>query len=167
MSRRKTPYHRGVLSNPLKVPGSLFAVLRRVAWRNKRSLSDLGKSCRISKEVFAVAEREDVAAKTLNKAQIVPEYPSDIRALPVIYSNHINVIGTPEEVLLEVSQLQPQNAKTGSQGTMGTLPAIVLARIVLTKGAAKRFASLLLVTLEKIQDMPEIEIDTQDSRNAR
>lgn len=115
-----------------------------------------------------MTEHDIAGTKTLSQAQVVNEYPTDIRALPVIYSNHIGLIGTPEEVLLEISQLQPQTANPGTRGVGASISATVVARIVLTKGHAKRFAELLLDTLRKIEAMPEVTIEhIEENRDAR
>jgi hypothetical protein len=71
-------------------------------------------------------------------------YPLNPVELPTFYSNYIGLIWTPDELFLEVSQLQPQSVNKQE----GTAPAVVVARIIISRKHAERLLDALQRTIK-------------------
>ena len=76
--------------------------------------------------------------------KIAARYSADPSSIPTYFANVIHTIGTPEEIYLDVCQVQPQTLNTET----GTAAATVIARVIITRQHAQRLMKSLETTLK-------------------
>ncbi len=76
-------------------------------------------------------------------------YPTDLAQLPVVYTNHIGLAVTPNDVTLELCQLQYQGALAAHEAGDDSAPidALARARVIMTHDHATRLVMALAQSL--------------------
>ena len=88
----------------------------------------------------------------MRPVSVTPIYPKEPRDLPEYYATFINVHGSPEEVLLDLCTIQPQEMHASPESPVGSLPALVRARVIISKAHAARLVTILSEILQAERD---------------
>ncbi len=76
-----------------------------------------------------------------NKTRVITDWPADRTTIPVFYTNHIEVRPGPEEIYLDLCQVDPTVVDRPEDGPVIRAP--VRARVILTRTHAARLATVL------------------------
>lgn len=79
--------------------------------------------------------------------KVAAVYPDDPRNVPTVYANFVGVVTTPNDVMLDFCQVQPQSVGTSADGRERFTPAILVQRVCLSKPAAASVAQILIQRL--------------------